>query len=402
MKTESNFDRIKIIVNNCDRCGTCLTVCPLYAIKPWEASVARGKNAIVRVMADGKMNVDNDLAKAIDFCLLCKACKASCPSKIQTDDAMILAREYIGKKRGISITHRAIAFLMGNRLLVTVSAKAVAVMKVLGLDRLLAGLMPQEYVRSQFQRMLAGPAILEGTVYQASEKMAAGKKLAYFKGCAMKMMFPDAAESSVRLLRQTADVTVPASDCCGMPHLAHGMREQAILLAKGNIERFEHFDVIVTDCASCGSMLKEYAHLFSEDGEWKGRAATFSQKVRGLSEYLHASGYSPQYKKDVIITYHDPCHLVRGQGIKKQPRDLLKAAGKYVEMSNADVCCGGAGSFQVDFPIESKKVLEQKFAGARKTGAQILVTECPACLIQMSKINAMDEKFKVMHISQVL
>jgi glycolate oxidase iron-sulfur subunit len=402
MNTETDFDRIKELVNNCDRCGTCLTVCPLYAVKPWEASAARGKNSIARVVAEEALAIDDAVVKAMNYCLLCKACTANCPSKIKTDEAMILVREHIAKKCGIAVSHKAIAFLMGSRLCVDLAAKAMAVMKLFRLDKLLAGIMPREFARSQFQRMLAGPAILEGSAERMPEKAVTGKRIAYFKGCAMKMMFPDAAASSLKLLQQTADVTVPESDCCGMPHLAHGMREQAMLLAKSNIDRFGDFDLIVTDCASCGSMLKEYGHLFREDAKWKDKAAAFSRKVRGLSEYLHASGYSPHHKKDVVITYHDPCHLVRGQGIKKQPRELLKAAGKYVEMPNADVCCGGAGTFQIDFPEESQKILQKKFAGVRQTKAQILVTECPACLIQMAKINTTDEKFKVMHISQVL
>jgi len=218
----------------------------------------------------------------------------------------------------------------------------------------------------------------------------------------MKMLFPDVAKSSIRLLRQLSDVAVPDCNCCGMPHLGHGMRTQAVSLAKDNIERFSVFDIIVTDCASCGSMLKEYEHLLAEDNSYKSKAADFSRKVRGLSEYLHSSGYTPEYKHDLVITYHDPCHLVRGQGIKKQPRELLSAAGRYVEMRNAELCCGGAGTFYIDFPAESSKILQQKIAGVQETGAQILVTECPGCLIQMSKIDTGNEKVMVMHISQVL
>ena len=104
-----------------------------------------------------------------------------------------------------------------------------------------------------------------------------------------------------------------------------------------------------------------------------------------------------------LFTYHDPCHLVRGQGIRREPRDLLGATGRFVEMEEADTCCGGAGSFHIDYPDIAAKILAKKRANIERTGAAVVVTGCPGCLIQLSKAaKASGGKFKAMHISQVI
>jgi glycolate oxidase iron-sulfur subunit len=159
----------------------------------------------------------------------------------------------------------------------------------------------------------------------------------------------------------------------------------------------------VCDCASCGAALKHLASYFTDDPQRKDQAAAFSRKVMDLTEYLVKVGYTPRQKVEAVFTYHDPCHLVRGQGIKNQPRDLLKGAGKFVEMKEADTCCGGAGSFHMDYPDISSKILNRKRQNIEKTGAAIVVTGCPGCLIQLTKAaKAGGGKFKAMHISQVI
>jgi glycolate oxidase iron-sulfur subunit len=163
----------------------------------------------------------------------------------------------------------------------------------------------------------------------------------------MEMMFPEAA-AQTRSILATVGNLIPAvrNVCCGLPHLAHGLREDFLALARKNIGLFEQADIVVTDCASCGSTLKHLGSFFADDPVWRDRAAAFSAKVMDLTEYLAKVGYEPRRRTGAVFTYHDPCHLVRGQGIARQPRDLLKAAGSFIEMREADVCCGGAGSFR--------------------------------------------------------
>jgi glycolate oxidase iron-sulfur subunit len=391
-------------VSPCDRCGTCLPVCPLFGVKGVEAVSARGKNTIARALAEGGIEPTPDVLAAADFCLLCRACVDICPNKIQTDEAMIDVRQYLTDMTGgPTAKYKLVGGILKRKGMVTLAAKTLAVLRKFGLHQVFPhGMAPEEYTRTHFLTAFAGPGAL-GRPAPASPATVTGQsKVAYFRGCGMEMMFPQAAVETLALLKTTTSPLVRANVCCGLPHLAHGLRNEFLDLARENIMLYEDVDVVVADCASCSGTLKHLASYFAEDGVWKERAAAFSRKVMDLTEYLANVGYVPRQKVEATFTYHDPCHLVRGQGIKKQPRDLLKAAGKFVDMKEADLCCGGAGSFHMDYPDIAEQILDKKRRNIEATGAAVVVTACPGCLIQLTKAAAKSGKFKAMHISQVI
>lgn len=394
----------KQIVSQCDRCGACLTVCPLFGARDIEASSARGKNVVVRALAEGGIDPAPDVAKAVDFCLLCRACVDNCPSKVRTDEAMIDVRQYLADRAGgTDIKYRAAGAFLKSRGLVKVASGALSVLRKLGLNSVFPhGMAPDEYTRSHFLAAFSGPAALGQQAPVSGVAVTAATRVAYFHGCGMRMMFPAAARQSLEILRTTARIMQKNNVCCGLPHLAHGLRDDFLTLAKKNIRLYEDADLIVSDCASCGGTLKHTASFLADDREWKDRAAAFSGKVMDLTEYLVKAGYAPRRKVDALLTYHDPCHLGRGQGIRRQPRDLLGATGKFVEMDEADTCCAGGGSFHMDYPAIAESVLAKKRANIEKTGAAIVVTGCPGCLIQMTKAAKASGKFQAMHISQVI
>jgi glycolate oxidase iron-sulfur subunit len=392
------------IVSQCDRCGACLTVCPLFGARDVEASSARGKNVIARALADGGLDPTPDVAKAVDFCLLCRACVENCPSKVKTDEAMVDVRQYLADRTGgTAAKYRAAGAFLKNQGLVKLASGALKVLRRMGLNRVFPhGMVPDEYTKAHFLATFSGPAALGRKAPLSAVEVTAATKVAYFRGCGMRMMFPKAVDETLKILRTTTGITLKDNVCCGLPHLAHGLRDDFLALAKTNIRIYEDADVIVSDCASCGGTLKHIASFFADDPEWKDRAAVFSGKAMDLSEYLAKAGYTPRHKVDALLTYHDPCHLVRGQGITRQPRDLLRATGTFVEMEGADTCCGGAGSFHMDYPDIGAKILAQKQANIEKTGAAVVVTGCPGCLIQLTKAAKASGKFKATHISQVI
>lgn len=389
------------IVNQCERCGACLPVCPLYAITGREISVARGKNAAIRAMLGNGAAVNAELQEALDFCLLCKACTTACPNKVSTDEAMELAREKVAQTLGNSLSHKLTGKVMQYPLIVNMASKVLSLCKATKLDCIVGKVLPIGSCSKKYQSMFVGPQALSGIKSFSKNENSKFEKVAYFKGCAMKMFFPEAAESTISVLGKVSAVSVPDSVCCGMPHMAHGMGEIADKLAKETINTFEGYDAIITDCGSCGSALKSYAARFAGDEKWQNRAKKFSSKVMGFTEYLSVVGYEPKLKQEITVTYHDSCHLSRGQGIKNQPRELLKKAANFIELPEASVCCGGAGTFQVDFPEISDKILAAKIKNINSTKAALVAAECPACMLQLAKGEGKNE-FQVVHISQIL
>ena len=393
------------MVSGCDRCGTCLPVCPLFGVRGIEATSARGKNAITRALADGGIEPTKEALDIVNFCLLCRACVDVCPAKVPTDDAMVDVRQHLTDLAGgPGAQYRFVGSVLKRPAIVKAASIALSILRRSHLNGLIPyGMAPEEYARSRFLNAFAGPASLGKPATPSEVTVTAQSKVAYFRGCGMEMMFPGAAAESRAILKSTTRLREPQNVCCGLPHLAHGLRGDFLDLARRNIRAFEEADVIVSDCASCGSTLKHLGVFLADDPVWKDRAAVFSAKVMDFAEYLVVVGYEPRQKTDAVFTYHDPCHLVRGQGITGPPRELLKAAGRFVEMKGSDVCCGGAGSFHIDYPDAAAQILDRKQKNIEETEASVVTTGCPGCLIQLAKAaKASGGKFKAMHISQVI
>lgn len=394
-----HYKKLKTIVEKCDRCGCCTTVCPLYKVDKRDRAAARGKIAIARAFLEGKLEGgEKALREALDYCLLCKACTEVCPGKVMTDEAMIEVRQGLADDYGLGVKYRLVGGFMASSPLKTVSSPFISLAQGLQFPRLTRGLLPS----NPPSPCASVPANFSGTHEKCKLGLSKVKTIGYFKGCAMKLFFKNAADASVALLEKTGrSVSVPHVECCGLPQHSHGMIPLAQKMARQNIDALAGFDLIVTDCGSCGAMLKEYQELLKDDATYRDKAAQLSGRVMGLTEYLYNVGYEPAPHKELKVTYHASCHLNRGQGIMKEPEALLEKAVTYLPAEKKTMCCGGAGTFQIDFPKTSHKVLEAKYQDFKQTGADIVVAECPSCLMQLGKLDATKD-LKVLHISQVL
>jgi glycolate oxidase iron-sulfur subunit len=216
-------------------------------------------------------------------------------------------------------------------------------------------------------------------------------RVGFFLGCAQSLLFADESAATVRVLARNGCtvITPPETVCCGMPARGYGRTDLVLDQARHNIALFEQakVEVIVTDCATCGSTLKEYGQLLASDPQWTERAANFSKKVRDVSEFLMSIPLEkPQGRVEARVTYHDPCHLRRGQGIWKQPRDLLRMIDglELRELPEADWCCGSAGSQLITHYETSRKVLERKLDNLEDTKAEFIASGCPGCQMQLN------------------
>ncbi|MFZ7103964.1 MAG: (Fe-S)-binding protein [Peptococcaceae bacterium] len=367
---------------NCIRCGVCQSVCPVYAVEKHEGTVARGKIRLVRELVEGKVELTPRLRSFMDLCLGCGACTENCPPKVRGDKIVTAARAQFVKDQGLPFV-----FNIGLRWVLKNPALTQGVFSSLGIARSTAvnKLLPKSL--KELEDII--PPLPKETFWQLYKKrqpLKSEKKVGYFVGCMTNLVFPQVGLAVLDVLeRHGYEVVVPQAYCCGIPHYISGDVDTARALAEKNMKVFLESGVgtILTDCGSCGGTLKEYT-------EWLDRedARAFSKKIRDISEFLVNEVKVEPGTQEVAgtVTYHDSCHLNRSMGVKTEPRELLKAIKglKFVELPEADRCCGGAGTFNFKKYDVSMKILKRKMANAESTEAEALAVGCPGCRIQLS------------------
>jgi glycolate oxidase iron-sulfur subunit len=376
----------------CNKCGACTAVCPLYQETVKEGMAARGKLALLEAVVDGALAPSQVLRHRIEDCLLCGACAQSCPSLVPTTDLFLEAREELARMFGVPLPVRLFLFALASPVLMSMGMPMVRLLQRARLPRLAQGrteaLLP-EAIRAALR---SAPPVPD-RAYRArplpTPKDGEGSRptVAYFAGCFMNWGYADAAEATrLALTLGGHRVESPPVVCCGLPHRVYGEAEAARRLARMNIEALEKYPAIVTDCASCGAALKEYRELLADDPEYRERAHAVSARVADVSEFLMKGPLArPRGEVPLRVTYHEPCHLGRGQGVREQPRELLKSIPgvEFVEMKGADVCCGGAGSFCITHPDLSGKVGSAKVESILASRADVVASGCPSCMSQL-------------------
>ncbi len=412
MPISEHYDEIA----RCNRCGFCQVACPVFRATGHEAGVARGRIALLRALIENRAEWSPALADPLFACLLCGACTAHCFPALPTADLVLDARaeylEKVGRNPLLRLLFKhllpypkrirmaAHAGALGVHSGASKAARALRLLRCFGRD-----LERSEAIIERIPFKAFREAVKPGPYPGQGESLHIG----YFVGCGTDVMCPSAGHAAFRLLlRMGKRVTVLDNACCGLPPLCYGERAAAQKLAGKNMELLssERFDKIVTDCSSCASFLKKYPTLFPTNDPRRACAEAVASKVSDLVE-IAAAPSMPAPGKDghLIVTYHDPCHAVRGQKISAQPREILRSLKgvEYRELPEADWCCGGAGSFALTHYDLSMAVLNRKMDNLAKTGAQILATSCPACIIQLSYgVRLRELPVRVCHLSEVV
>lgn len=404
-------------VNHCIRCGLCLSVCPTYKESLRETESPRGRVALVTKALQSELTLTDNFIDHMYKCLACLACNDICPVGIKPADLCLGARYVIHQARPQPFFKPWVfRGLFPRTGLLELMTRPVALYDRSGLRKVVnmvrvTGLLPAQL--RDMERMLPGHLALRVARQQIPDVMPArGERrahVAYFLGCIQGVMMADGCKATVEVLAENGcDVVTPKNvKCCGMPMVGYGDKEEARAMARHNIDLFLglNVDAIIADCATCGSSLKEYAHWLAGDPAYAERAREFSAKVRDVSEFLVELGIRPpKGKVEATVTYHDPCHLCRAQGVRKQPREMLRAAGAtLVEMAGADTCCGSAGTQVVTHYQTSVGVLERKMDNVAATGAEIIASGCPGCQMQLGLgAKRRGLKVRVVHPSQIL
>ncbi len=380
----------------CMQCGKCRCVCPVFKELGNEIYVARGKNKLAEKIVSGDLQITQRVKDAINECLNCKTCSANCPAGVSPEHVVLRLRWYITTQEGLGF-FKALIFrqLIWRKWPITLAAKIVGITQ-----RALFGIGPRNPVRHLFplfgfskRRFFPTMALRSGqSLYPEvvpAKKDPVKKRIGYFTGCAGNLIYPNVVKSVVDILTGFGyEVVIPKKQKCnGTPVLANGDYEGAKKLMEHNFNLFRQYnlDAIVVACSSCGMALKKEIKLFIEDSS---ELDDFTGKVFDINEFIEKNidikneelGNLP-YK----VSYHDPCHLGRGQGINQQPRNLLKKIPgiDFKEMKDADVCCGSAGSYCITHYETAIKINNHKVKNIQDAGVDFVATACPTCVMHI-------------------
>lgn len=416
----------------CVHCGLCLASCPTYLETGNENDSPRGRVYLMRAIQQGRLSLDASVSPVehIDRCLGCRACETACPSGVQYGSLLEHTRDYMEHHMTRPWFQRLLRRVFIEKVFPFPGRFRLAMMPAVLMKRVeLTHLLPA-FLKDALE---LAPDRLEADrvpAFSPSKRQPSKGRVGLIKGCVMPVLFGGTHQATIRILNQMGyDVVVPDGQvCCGALYAHSGQLDKARDVARRNIEVFDraHCDTILINAAGCGSTLKEYGHLLEEDSELTPKTVEFVSKVKDFSEWMDIVGWNafeqafitkrhdasssgngdPSSLFQTSTTFHDACHLAHAQGITQQPRDLVKAVAgdHYVELSESEICCGSAGSYNLTEPEMAARLQKRKINHIERTHAAIVVTTNPGCILQIQAglKKAGRDHVKVMHIADYL
>ncbi|MGI6686583.1 MAG: (Fe-S)-binding protein [Bacillota bacterium] len=408
-------EHLEDILQRCNRCGECQSVCPVYKELGVESGVARGKISLVKALREGEMDWTPGIVKKMDICLQCKRCSGNCPGGSEGDTIIRWGRTEAQKRMGVPLIYRLIARMLLPRRWIFNSALGMGKFGQKVLFRKGPngqGMLPRIPFGIDMRRVISPLAskTLKQRLPELNTVDKPVKRAVYFTGCMANFIYPQVGESLVRVLnKNNVEVIIPSlQHCCGMPVYASGDMETARIMAKENLKVLGSIetDAIVVSCGSCGLALKEhYPELFADDPEMEKIAHQVAGKVKDISEVIIGLEYADEMKRvDKKVTYHDPCHLKIGLKVTSEPRQILKSIPgvSFLETGHS-LCCGSGGSFSLKHYDLSTKITNRCVKELAATGAEVVATGCLACRMQLEDTIAQNGiTLKVRHTVELL
>jgi glycolate oxidase iron-sulfur subunit len=408
-------------VNQCVHCGLCLAYCPTFSELGTEMDSPRGRIFLVKSLAEGRMTMSDSTVRHLSLCLDCRACETVCPAGVPYGRLIEAAKAEIERRRPGGPIRRIFRWLnfgllLGHPRLLTLAASAARLYQASGLQALAR--------RSGLIRQLPGtlPAwdALLPMVPAKAERAAPPRltpadgprraRVALLTGCVQSVIFGAHNRATVRVLAKNGcEVVVPEGQgCCGALNAHGGDHARALAMARSTIDVFEAagVDAVIVNTSGCGAHMKAYGHLLADDPAYAERAKRFAASVKDLAEFLAREPLrGPLAPVPLTCTYHDPCHVVHGQKIKSEPRQLLAQIPglRLVELAESDWCCGSAGIYNLTQPEMATRLLHRKVGHVLDTKAEAVVTANPGCILQIQAgLGAHDAKVAVLHLVEIL
>ena len=406
----------------CTHCGLCLPTCPTYRELGLETDSPRGRLYLMGAAfrSQNPMPLNDDWAKFIYRCLDCRACETACPSGVHFGEIIEEARaiyELNTERPTEQRFWRRLAFeeILPDKDRLNLIFEIMWLYQRLGIRWLVKklGLLRLMGKLGEMESLL--PNIPDPSLKYTMQEVTAAKgeakyRVGFVSGCVMNQVFTETNLATIRVLIENGcDVITPHQQtCCGALHVHNGVRRTALALARQNIDAFEAEDVdaIIINSAGCGATLKEYKALMEHDPGYAEKAEKFSGKMRDISEFLaEIEMKPPQGEIQRRVTYDEACHLVHGQQIRLQPRQILQSIPglELVELTESEWCCGSAGIYNITQPEMSRDILERKMKNIAETDAEIVATGNPGCVLQIQQgVQQHGLPMKVMHPIELL
>jgi glycolate oxidase iron-sulfur subunit len=408
-------------VNQCVHCGLCLASCPTFSELGTEMDSPRGRIFMIKALAEGRMTLTDPVVEHLSLCLDCRACETVCPAGVPYGRLIEAAKAEIERQRPGGVVRRVFRWLnfgmlLGHPRMLRLAAASLRLYQASGLQ----GVVRRSGLVKRLPGSLAAWESLLPTLPSREERASlpplipahgdVHARVALLTGCVQSVVFGAHNRATARILaRNGYEVVVPPDQgCCGALNAHGGDHVRAIAMAKRTIEEFERagVDAVVVNTSGCGAHMKAYGVMLGDDPAWHDRAQRFSAGVYDLAEFLAKRPLrGPLAPVSMTVTYHDPCHVVHGQKIRKEPRQLLAQIPdlKVVELPESDWCCGSAGIYNLTQPEMAARLLARKVNHVLSTGAQAVVTANPGCILQIQQgLRERGRELPVMHIVEIL
>ncbi|MEA5510507.1 (Fe-S)-binding protein [Crocosphaera sp. UHCC 0190] len=411
------------LIDTCVHCGFCLSTCPSYRIIGKEMDSPRGRIYLMDAINKGEAALDETTTQHFDSCLGCLACVSTCPAGVKYDSLIAATRPQVERNQPRSFTDKILRSIIFNLFpypqRLQIFLPLFWVYQKLGIQKIIraTGLL-----KRFFPRLAAMDSILPEITLKSFNQTypdvipAQGEKryrVGMVLGCVQRLFFSPVNEATVRVLTANGcEVVIPKTQgCCAALPAHQGQEKQAQTLAKQMIDSFANTEVdyIIINAAGCGHTLKEYGHILADDLEYKEKGEQFSNQVKDVQEFLAEIGLttqlSPLTDEELIIVYQDACHLLHGQKISLQPRQLLKEIPGITlkEPIDAALCCGSAGVYNMLQPEVADELGKQKVNNLINTGAKLIASPNPGCSLQIKKhLSLQSKKISLMHPIELL
>ena len=423
----SNFDSKhppqQDLIDTCVHCGFCLATCPSYRVIGKEMDSPRGRIYLMDAINKGEATIDEATSQHFDSCLGCLACVTTCPSGVEYDKLIAATRPQVERNQSRNLPDRLLRTLIfnlfpyPNRLRAFLPAfwlyQQSGIQKIVRQTKLLDRVSPRLAAMESILPQVTTDSLQDTLPEVIPAKGQRRYRVGVILGCVQRLFFSPVNEATARVLTANGcEVVIPKTQgCCAALPAHQGQENQAQTLAKQMIDSFEdlELDAVIINAAGCGHTLKEYTHILEDVPEYREKAREFVSKVKDINEFLSSikltSKLHPLAESELKIVYQDACHLLHGQQISLQPRQLLKKIPgiKLKEPLDAALCCGSAGVYNMLQPEVANDLGQQKVTNLLNTGADVIASPNPGCALQITKhLKFKDRQPLVMHPIELL